>query len=67
MKAKNCYLCNAILSFLIFKVNTFRVVFQLKGFRSDTRAFIIIKYIRKHLVYQNKVLPLLYRIKISAI
>nr|DAJ92282.1 MAG TPA: hypothetical protein [Caudoviricetes sp.] len=30
MKAKNYYLCDAKLSFLIFKVNTFRVVFQLK-------------------------------------
>lgn len=29
-KAKNYYLCDAKLSFLIFKVNTFRVVFQLK-------------------------------------
>lgn len=30
LKSK-CYLCNAKISFLNFKVNTFRVVFQLKS------------------------------------
>lgn len=41
-KAKNYYLCDTKLSFLIFKVNTFRVVFQLRGSRIDTRAFIFV-------------------------
>lgn len=45
-RAKNYYLCDTKLSFLIFKVNTFRVVFQLRGSRSDTRAFIFVNILK---------------------